>query len=139
MTNKNNTTLLVEEEILTEETNMLFDYARQIMLAGLGLVDYGQEKIGGAQEEMLRFFGDMVERGTTVEETTRTKFNEVIESRKQQAKEATDKAESEFDKRLEEIANRLNLPSNDDVKALTKKLNALSRKLDELKKAQATA
>jgi poly(hydroxyalkanoate) granule-associated protein len=40
-----------------------------------------------------------------------------------------------MDKRIEEILDRLNVPTKSDIEALSAKITALTKKVDELKKA----
>ena len=46
-----------------------------------------------------------------------------------------EKAEGEFDKRVEELLDRMNVPSKSDIEALSAKISALTKKVDELKQS----
>ena len=46
----------------------------------------------------------------------------------------TKKTEKDLDRRVEELLHRLNIPSKADIEALSAKIAALTKKVDELKK-----
>ncbi len=56
---------------------------------------------------------------------------------KEVTEKRTKRAEKELDKRVEELLERLNVPSKGDIEQLTHKINTLTHKIDELKKSQA--
>jgi hypothetical protein len=57
-------------------------------------------------------------------------MREVMERRKKEAK----KAETEMDKRIEELLGRMSVPTKADIDSLSAKITELSKKIDELKK-----
>jgi poly(hydroxyalkanoate) granule-associated protein len=101
------------------------DKVHKVLLAGIGAVAL-------AQEEVEEFVGKLIERGEIAEADGRKMMNDVMERRRKQAK----KAEDVFDKRVEEILNRLSIPSKAEIEALTAKIAALTEKVDELRKAE---
>jgi len=106
-----------------EEPNPLFEAARKVLLAGIGAVALGKEEIED-------FVNRLVERGEIAEKDGRKLVNEVMDRRKK----STEKAEDEVSKRVEDILDRMNVPSKADIEALSDKIAALSKKVDELKK-----
>jgi polyhydroxyalkanoate synthesis regulator phasin len=50
-------------------------------------------------------------------------------------KKSTEKAEDEFTKRVEDILDRMSVPTKADIEALGEKITALTKKVDDLKKA----
>ena len=110
-------------EMEEEARGRLFDAARKVLLAGIGAVAL-------AQDEAEDFVNRLVERGEIAEKDARKLLKEVTEKR-------TKRAEKELDKRVEELLERLNVPSKGDIEQLTHKINTLTHKIDELKKAQA--
>jgi poly(hydroxyalkanoate) granule-associated protein len=58
-----------------------------------------------------------------------------MESRKKQAQKSAHKAEDEVNKQVEQILERLNVPSKADIDTLSEKIASLSKKVDELKKS----
>jgi poly(hydroxyalkanoate) granule-associated protein len=107
-----------------EETSPLMETVRKIMLAGVGAVALAQDEI----EELVNKF---VERGEIAEKDGRKLVRELRDRRKKEA----EKAEDEVSKRVEDILARMNVPTKADIEALGEKIAALSKKVDELKKA----
>ena len=111
-------------EVVPEERSMVYETLRKLLLAGLGTVV-------AAQDEMEHFIEKMVEKGEIAEKDARKLVKEVVDRRKEGAK----KAEAEIDKRVEEALNRMNIPTKVDIEALSNKITALTKKVEELKKS----
>jgi poly(hydroxyalkanoate) granule-associated protein len=120
---------IIEEEV-NEEPNALLETARRVLMAGVGVVVL-------AQEEIEEFVNKLIERGEIAEQDGRTLILEVIENRKTQAKETKQATQEEFDKRLESILDRLNVPTRGDIDKLNTKVTELTAKVEELKKNMA--
>ena len=106
-----------------EERSPMFDIARKVLLAGVGAAAL-------AQDETEAFVKKLVERGGVAEQDGKKLMREMLEKRKKGAQ----KAEAEVDKRMENLLARLNVPRKSDIDALSAKIAALSKKVDELKK-----
>jgi poly(hydroxyalkanoate) granule-associated protein len=106
-----------------EEHNPLLEAVRKVLLAGIGAVALGKEEIED-------FVDKLVERGEIAEKDGRKLVREVLERRKKDA----EKAEDEITKRVEGALERMNVPTIVDIDALSEKISALSKKVDELKK-----
>jgi poly(hydroxyalkanoate) granule-associated protein len=115
-------------EAKAAETNPLVETAHRILLAGIGAMAL-------AQEEIEDFVDKLVERGEIAEADGRKLIKDVVERRRKQAKEEAKKAEGALDQRVEEILARLNIPTKDEIEALSAKIGALTKKVDELTKA----
>jgi poly(hydroxyalkanoate) granule-associated protein len=115
---------MAEEAAEETERSPLFEAARRVLLASMGAMAL-------AQEEMEDFVSKLVERGEIAEKDGKKLVREMMDKRKKEAK----KAESEVDKRIEELLDRMNVPSKSDIEALSAKITALTKKVDELKKA----
>lgn len=109
-----------------EERNPLFENVRKVVLAGIGAVAL-------AQDEVEEFIDRLVERGEIAEKDGKKLVREVIDRRKKDAQ----KAEDEIGKRVEDALGRMSIPAKADIDALSDKIAALSKKIDELKKTQA--
>jgi len=158
---KNNGTSKVAEmvELVEEEqANVLLTNFRKLLLAGFGAASITQETIDKLQDEVVTTFDKLVERGEKVETDTRKRVTEKVNQRKKQVQEkevtfslfgyglkvhpgsrpqlVTPEGKADMDARIEEMMGKLNLPTQQDVKALTTKLNTLNRKVDELRKQQ---
>ncbi len=107
------------------ERSPFFEGARKILLASIGAVAL-------AQEEVEVFVNRLIERGEIAEQEGRELINEIIDKRKQSRKETKDR----LSQRVEEALDRMNVPTKEDIGALSDKITALSKKIDDLKKAQ---
>ncbi len=113
-----------QEVIAEAEKSPLAETVRKVLLAGIGAVAL-------AQDEIEDFVNKLVERGEIAETDGRKLIKDVTARRKQQAQ----KAESELDKRVEEILGRMNVPTKGEIEALSTKITALTKKVEELKKS----
>jgi poly(hydroxyalkanoate) granule-associated protein len=116
--------VVVEEAPEEAEGSRLLALTRKVLLAGVGAVAL-------AQEEIESFVNKLIERGEIAEKDGKKLVHEVMEKRKKEA----EKTESELDKRMEEFLTRMNVPTKSDIEALSAKITALTKKVDELKKA----
>ena len=115
--------VVVEKTGEEEERGPLYEMTRKVVLASFGAVAL-------AQEELEQFINKLVERGEIAEKDGKKLVREAMDKRKKETK----KAESELDKRIEELLARMNVPSKTDIDALSAKITALTKKVDELKK-----
>jgi len=121
---------VLEEELAGENGNNAFlDAAHKVLLAGIGVVAL-------TQEEVEKFVAKLVERGEIAEKDGRKMLKDVMERRKQKAEEVRSDTEEKVDKRLDEMLARLNVPTRDDIEALSKQIATLTRKVNALQKAQ---
>jgi len=114
----------VQEEIV-EESNSLTDMARKVMLATIGAVAL-------AQEEAEAFIKKLIERGEIAEKDGHKMMDDLKEKRQKKTKEAED----ELDGRVTKILERTGVPTKADIDALSEKITALTKKIDELKETQ---
>lgn len=111
----------IEEEEL--EPNPLLETARKVLLAGIGVVALSQDAIED-------FVGKLVERGEIAEKDGRKLVHEIMDKRKK----STDKAEDQVNKRIEDVLERMNVPSKADIETLGDKIDDLTKKVDALEK-----
>jgi len=112
-----------EQEVVEVERSSLLEMSRKVLLAGVGAVAL-------AQDEIEEFVNKLVERGEIAVKDGRKLIRDLIERRKK----VTKKTEKDLDRRVEELLHRLNIPSKADIEALSAKIAALTKKVDELKK-----
>lgn len=112
-------------EVTEESSNTLLSGLRRVLMAGIGAVALTQEQIED-------FVGKLVERGEIADGDARKLINDVLERRKKTVQGGTRKAEEEFDKRIEGLLSRMNIPSKSEIDSLSEKISDLSRKVDEL-------
>lgn len=120
----------VTEELLEEDGhNPMLDMARKVLLAGIGAVAL-------TQEEIEKFVSKLIERGEIAEKDGRKLINDVMEKRRRKAEEVSTEAEATYESRMEEVLARMNIPSKSDIDALSRKITALTEKVDELSKQE---
>ncbi len=113
---------VVEEAASEAERSPLLGLARKVLLAGIGAVAL-------AQDEVEEFVNKLVERGQIAEQDGKKLIREMVEKRKKEAK----RTEDELDRRVEELLKRMNVPTKSDIEALSAKIVALTKKVEELK------
>ncbi len=114
----------VEQPNDKEEQNYLLEAARKVLLAGIGAFAL-------AQEEVEEFINRLIERGEIAEKDGRKLLREIMDKRKKQA----ERAEDELTRRVENVLERMSVPTKADIEALGEKISELAKKVDELKKA----
>ena len=85
------------------------------------------------QQVECRFLSEyQVERGEIAEQEGKKLINEIKEKRKKKTDEAEDMASD----RMREMMDKMDIPTKSDIDDLSAKIATLSKKVDELKKAQ---
>ncbi len=110
----------------------LRESAHKIWLAGLGAV-------AAAEGEGSKLFRRLVERGEEFEARGKEQVDKVMGM----VKEARGKAESTFEKlgdtfdeKVSDALKRLGVPTRDEIRQLTKRVEELSGKIDQLRAAK---
>ena len=115
---------VVEEEVVVEEPGIL-ESLRRVLLASVGVVALTIEEIGDLVDKL-------VERGEIAEQEGKKLISEIKEKRKKKTDEAEDMAST----RMREMMDKMDVPTKSDITDLSAKIATLSKKVDELKKAQ---
>ena len=115
---------VVEEEVVVEEPGIL-ESLRRVLLASVGVVALTIEEIGELVDKL-------VERGEIAEQEGKKLVTEIKEKRKKK----TDEAEGMASSRMREMMDKMDVPTKSDIEDLSAKIATLSKKVDELKKAQ---
>jgi len=122
---------MAKVEVKVEESNeeemergRILEASRKLMLASIGAV-------GLAQDELEKLAQRLVERGQIAEQDSRRLVREIMDRRQKE----TERAEEQVEKRVEELLQHMNVPTKSDIEALGAKIEALSKKVDELKKS----
>lgn len=108
------------------------DFVDQIWLAGLGAFAKTQEQ-GGKLFERLVKEGEKVEAAT--HKAADDMFEEVkgkVDAVRSKASDKLDKLEQAFQDRVARALGRLGVPTNDDIQAITRRLEALNDSIREL-------
>lgn len=106
-----------------ESQHQMSEMLRRLFLAAVGAVAI-------AQEELEALVNKLVERGEIAEKDGKKLINEAMEKRKSKTVSVGD----EIGKSVENVLNKMNIPSKADVDVLSQKIAALSKKIDDLKK-----
>lgn len=119
-------TTTIQDEVL--------DSAQRIWRAGLGA-------LAMAEEEGTKFFNNLVKKGEDFEQRGKKQLDKVQDSVEEQFEGVRDRAESafgkigkSFDSKVAEALQRLGVPSRMEIQKLTKRVEALTQKVDELNK-----
>jgi polyhydroxyalkanoate synthesis regulator phasin len=113
-----------EEEVVVEEASIL-ESLRRVLLASVGVVALTIEEIGDLVDKL-------VERGEIAEQEGKKLILEIKEKRRKK----TDEAEGIASSRMREMMDKMDIPTKSDIEDLSKKIATLSKKVDDLKKAQ---
>ena len=117
------------KKTVKENSKEIRDSAHKIWLAGLGALT-------SAEEEGTKLFNKLVEKGESFESRGRKQIAKVqkkVESAVDQAESSWGKLGDAFDDRVASAINRLGVPSRDEIVKLTKRVEELTLKVDELK------
>jgi polyhydroxyalkanoate synthesis regulator phasin len=114
---------IVEESSETNERSPLLSVARKVLYASVGAVAL-------AQEEVEEFVNKLIERGEIAERDGRKLVEDITEKRRKKTREA----EEQLDHRVEDLLDRMNVPTKADIEALSAKIAILTKKVDDLKK-----
>jgi poly(hydroxyalkanoate) granule-associated protein len=117
----------------------IVDSAHKIWLAGLGAVAMAEQEGG-------KFFSNLVEKGGKVEKKSKEMSKEQVEKAKGTMAGMKTVAESYWetfgrtvDDRMTTVIHRLGVPSKEEIETLTKKVEALTVAVDNLRTKQASA
>jgi poly(hydroxyalkanoate) granule-associated protein len=115
----------------------VMDSAQQIWLAGLGALSRTQQEGG-------KFFDALVEEGVRIQEKTHAYTQEQVQQVREQAEPwidgarkrttaAVGKLEQAFDARIARAVKRMQVPTHDDIAALSTRIDALTRELQSVR------
>jgi poly(hydroxyalkanoate) granule-associated protein len=116
----------------TTEKNVqeeLKDSVHRIWLAGLGA-------LSAAEEEGGKIFSRLVERGRDVESKGKVEVDKVkseVDKMKTKAESTFETWGDKFDEKLTATLNRLGVPTRDEIRNLTHKVEELNAKIEQLK------
>ena len=115
----------------------VLESAQKIWLAGLGALSM-------AEEEGTKFFKNLVKKGEKFELPGKKQLEKVQDTVEEQFEGVRDKAETtigkfgkSFDSKVADTLQRLGVPSRMEIQKLTKRVELLTKKVDDLKKPTA--
>jgi len=111
-------------------TEPLTESAHRIWLAGLGA-------LATAEKEGSKLFRDLVAKGETFDASVQTpvrsargKVRETIEEVRSRAGKTVERLESAFDDRVQDVLQRLGVPSRDEISSLSRRVERLTKAVD---------
>ncbi len=104
--------------------SQMMELLRKVMLATMGAAVI-------AQEEVEVLINRLIERGEIAEKDGKKLMHEMMDKRKSKSSQVQD----EINKNITDVLERMNIPTRTDFDTLNQKINGLSKKIDELKKA----
>jgi poly(hydroxyalkanoate) granule-associated protein len=120
---------VTEDEIVENGHNPMLEMARKVLMATIGAVAL-------TQEEVEKVVHKLIERGEIAEKDGRKLIKDLMERRRKKTDEVRAETEDQVDSRMEDLLNRMNIPSKSDIDALSAKITTLTKKVDELNKAE---
>ncbi|MDX1413821.1 MAG: phasin family protein [Candidatus Promineifilaceae bacterium] len=127
----------------THLLNNLAEYAVKTIMVGLGIVGFAQDELTKLMSDGGSFIDKLEERGVAMSESGREmmvsqkeKVTAQIETRQDQVKDLGSKANDTFESASGAVLTRANVPTAEDIQNLSKQINALSRKVDKVRKEQ---
>ncbi len=127
------TKIQVEEMDIEEGTSipqMILGNAHKLFQAGLGAVMMVQDEVTGLTNKLI-------EQGESVEQKSRKRVDSFVDERKKETKKLGKRAEKNWNKQMENILHRVNVPTRAEINSLNNKITRLTKKVDELKKETA--
>lgn len=104
------------------------DSAHKVWLAGLGA-------LATAEEEGGRLFKKLVEKGESLE----SKGKETVSKAKTKVENAWEDIEGKLDEKVTSVLHRMGVPSRDEIRNLTEKVEDLAAKVEQLAAKKAAA
>ncbi|MEJ2746510.1 MAG: phasin family protein [Anaerolineae bacterium] len=118
------------EEQATNVQEMLVGNVHKLFQAGLGAVML-------VQDEVVSLTDKLIEQGEKTETDSRKKVDDFVEHRKKDTKNLTNRLEKNWNKQMENVLHRMNIPTRGEISSLNNKITRLTKKVDELKKETA--
>jgi polyhydroxyalkanoate synthesis regulator phasin len=124
-------------EIVNEKnlTDKVIDLGRESVYMGLGVVSLVQDSVEMLVKRGKDYRHNLVERGEKLAQENKG----LVEMPQDMAKDTYKKANEMFDKYSEQVLTRVHIPTSDNIDTMTRKVNAVDRKLDKMIKETATA
>ena len=128
------------QEKATGMVNKVAELTHKTFLLTLGVAGLTQDYLQKGWDTGNEFTEKLIERGEKIYGESREQVTKEIEKRQEQAvdlsKDVTKKTEETFNQYSDAVLTRANIPSRSDIQDLSKQINALSRKVDKVRKEQ---
>lgn len=132
----------VNEEVIEERTTNMVENAQKaaqtVVRAGLGAADMARDEVmtllEKTQNDVAEILEKFIARGEKIETKGRQQIEERVEVRRAQVKDSVSETSTAFEKRIETVLHSMNVPTKNDIDALSKKIATLTRKVNSLSK-----
>lgn len=118
-------------------------FGRKTFLAGVGFIGIFTDELVKGWENSNEFAVKLVERGEEMSEERRKMMAERAEKRQEQVGEfgkgIGERVNGAYIHTTEAVLTRANVPTRTDIQELSKQIDALSRKVDKVRKEQKEA
>lgn len=129
-------------------TKQVKESAKNVVLAGLGVFSIAQKEAtkvyDKASKEANKFYDTLVKEGKTLEKKSKKSVDEITnkaESKfiniKNAATKQFSKIENVFETKVESALNKLDIPTADDLKGLSKRVDTLIKEIKKVEKKAA--
>ena len=118
-----------EMEVVQENSipQMLLRNTHKLFQAGLGAVMLVQDEVNSITHKLI-------EQGEKTEKESRERVDAFVDERKKETKNLSKRAEKNWNKQMETVLHRMNVPTRAEINSLNNKITRLTKKVDELKK-----
>ncbi len=99
----------------------MFDFARNILLAGLG-----------AQEKIKEFVDDLVKKG----ELSESQGAKIVKEWSEKASQSTSDLREDISEVISKTLEKMNIPTKEDLESLNTKIESLSMRIAALEKTE---
>ncbi|MCB1583447.1 MAG: phasin family protein [Marinicella sp.] len=129
-------------------TKQVKESAKNVMLAGLGVVSIAQKEAakayGKASKEANKFFDALVKEGKSLEKKSKKSVGEItnkaegkFKNLKNAATKRFAKIENVFESKVERALGKLDIPTAEDLKGLSSRVDTLIKEIKKVEKKAA--
>lgn len=133
--------------VVVINADVVRDMLHKTFQAGLGAVKLAQEEMndwltatGNRYDKLTHntteYTDSLVRRGADAEHAGRERVNRLVEQGKARVDNVVERVEKSVGHYSDELLVRLNVPTSDHIATLTKKIDSLGRKIDNIRKEQ---
>lgn len=129
-------------------TKQVKESVKNAVLAGLGVVSIAQKEAakvyGNIQKEANKLYGNLVKEGQSLEKKSKKSVDELtkktegkLNNFKSLATKQFNKIETVFEGKVESALNKLDIPTAEDLKGLSKRVDTLIKEIKKIEKKAA--
>ncbi|MDJ0754319.1 MAG: phasin family protein [Ardenticatenaceae bacterium] len=139
---KNVEQVVIEEEVVEENAFPFVENAQKVaqsaFYASLGAADAAREEVitllEKTQKDVADILDKFISRGEKLEADGRKQIEKAVKTRRKQVDKTVNETTDAFEKRVEKVLHGMNVPSKNDIDALSRKIATLTKKVNALAK-----